>query len=412
MSGCCSGSCGDFQDFGPPASNNGTNFANRTITEISQAIPRIAELLKISPNEIKILEQWGFPAYHNSTYYTDHVVKAIGLTKDLPFLQCNKLHTRKIPAGYGLILYECRGKPDLNYVCYSTKDGSGYQVIFYACKSGTLAKIVRNNQRLAKLANKNIPPILREGLLDDVIKSSIHFLLNSKQIEKYGVRIKRGILLDGPPGNGKTMTCRYLQRLCTDNDIMWGVVNASDIDKAYNDNNLEQLFNRYTVTFFDDIDISYLSRKAGNGKVACSILSSMDGMCDAGHTIRVFTTNERIDDLDPAFIRPGRIDRRFIFDKPNDNLRGKLLTIWPTEIIENIDCQLLVAETNGNSFADLEAIRANLVTNFLFGDNTWNLHKAIHEFHEGCGSFNLKNKTTGFYRNSDNAPCDPAQRLI
>lgn len=369
--------------------------ANPILSEIDQAIPQIAEMLGIDQSEVKILDQWGFPTHHNSTRYADHPVKVLGLTETLPFIQSESLHSKKGPPGCGIILYECRNLRHLKYVCYSSKTIEGYRSLHFACKKGEVAKIIRNSRRLQKLSNQNVPPILEEGLLDEIIKNSIYFLLNSKKIEKYGVRIRRGIILDGPPGNGKTMACRYIQKLCTDNDILWGVINASDIDKAYNENAMDQIFNRYTVTFFDDIDIQYLSRKAGNGKMACSILSSMDGMCDAGHTVRIFTTNETIEDLDAAFTRPGRIDRRFVFNKPDRDLRTRLVASWPDEIINHIDCESLVNETENNTFAELEAIRANLVTNFLFGDNTWNLDKAIHEFREGMGAFKSK-KAGGF----------------
>ena len=371
-------------------SNENLQFANKILNELHQAVPKIAEILNCHVSEVKLLDSWAFPLGHFSTHYADHPVSAHGLTNELPFLQSDRFHSLKGPPGYGLVLYECRGLPGYRYVAYSTKDNSGWRSTYYACRKGQLHRVIRNCRRLEKLANQNVPPILAGGLLEEVIKSSIHFLLHSKQIEKYGVRIKRGILLDGPPGNGKTMACRYIQKLCTDNDINWGVVSASDIDKAFNENHLDQLFNRYTVTFFDDIDISYLSRKAGNGKMACSILSSMDGICDSGHTVRIFTTNEKIDDLDPAFIRPGRIDRRFLFEKPDTELRNKLINSWPEEIVKNIDIGYLIRETNENSFAELEAIRANLVTNYLFGDRTWNAKKALKEFREGCGSFTAK----------------------
>ncbi|MDD3472901.1 MAG: AAA family ATPase, partial [Syntrophaceae bacterium] len=127
------------------------------------------------------------------------------------------------------------------------------------------------------------------------------------------------------------------------------------------------------------------------GKIACSILTSMDGMAENQHCVRIFTTNEKIDALDDAFVRPGRIDRRFTFDKPDSKLRRQLLAVWPEEIVEGIGgeegCRILVHRSKNFSFAEMEAIRANLVTNFLFGDHTWNLDKAFEDFKEGAGSF-------------------------
>lgn len=379
----------------PQTTNNG-RFANSLFSELQQAMGRIAKVLHTKVDDLEVLDTWTFPSLHSFTSYADHPVKTWGLVEGLPFVCIERLHGKGSP-GYGLILYECRTQRELKYLQYCTRDPNGWKTSFYICKKGEVAKIIRNCKKMGKLASKNVQPILREGLLEEIVKNSIEFLLNSKKIEKYGVRIKRGILLDGPPGNGKTMACKYIQKLCTDNNINWGVVNASDIEKAFNDNAMEQLFNRYSVTFFDDIDISYLSRKAGKGEIACSILSSMDGMCDASHTIRIFSTNEKIDDLDEAFKRPGRIDKRFIFDKPDWQLRKKLIDSWPDEIVSAIDVEALVDQTDENTFAELEAVRANLVTNFLFGDNTWNLDKALKDLKENSGSFTTKyRKPLGF----------------
>jgi hypothetical protein len=62
----------------------------------------------------------------------------------------------------------------------------------------------------------------------------------------------------------------------------------------------------YTVKFFDDIDVAYLDRKKGNGKMACSMLTAMDGMREDENLVRIFTTNEPVEELDPAFpVRAG-----------------------------------------------------------------------------------------------------------
>jgi len=388
--------------------NNKTPFANPSFSEVQHVVPCAAKMLGIGIEEVKILEGWSFPSYHMITDYMDHPMNTQGLFDEMPFVQVRGLHNKHGSPGFGMILYECRLNRNLKYIFYHTKDNKGYADTYVFCKAGDLWKIMRNCRKMAKLAQKNEPPVLKKGLLDDVIQSSIHFLLNSKEVEKYGVRIKRGLLLDGPPGNGKTMACRYIQRLCTDKNIDWGVVTASDIDRAYNDNNMDDLFNRYTVTFFDDIDISYLSRKEGAGKISCSILTAMDGMSENHHCVRIFTTNEKIDSLDAAFVRPGRIDRRFTFDKPDTKLRRELLTVWPEEIIEGIGgetgCKELVARSRNFSFAEMEAIRANLVTNFLFGEFAWNLPKAFEDFKEGAGSFRSV-PAVGF--TSDRGECAP-----
>lgn len=368
-----------------------------TFTEIKHNFARIAEMLDTTPDNLHIVEFYEMPMRHMQTKWADKPLKTEGVYPELPILKTGRLHNKANRPGWGFILYRCYGTENLHYVLYNSIDPRGYPAIYVVCKKGDLYKIFRHGQKLAKFATVREKPVLQDGLLEDIITSSIDFLLNSKKIEKYGVRIKRGILFDGPPGNGKTMACRYIQKICSENDIWWGVVTASEIEGAFKENELDKLFNRFPVTFFDDIDISYLDRKGGDGKMACAILTAMDGMADSQHTVRFFTTNEELNSLDKAFIRPGRIDRRFIFPKPNSHLRKKLVECWHEEIVHGIDIDYLVRNTNDHSFAELEAIKTNLVTNFLFGDKTWNLEKSIQEFKDGCGAFVKKPmKSVGF----------------
>ena len=209
------------------------------------------------------------------------------------------------------------------------------------------------------------------------------FLLKAKEISHYGVKIKRGLILDGPPGNGKTMLCRYIQRLCSHNNINYSIVTASDIDNAFKDQALNDLFIQSTVTFFDDIDIEYMNRDKGNGKMACSLLTAMDGMSDSGHLVRIFTTNETVESLDKAFIRPGRIDKRITLELPDDNLRRTLIDkYWPKEITDNICVDELIKRTNRFSFAELESIRTLLVTNKILGNKGWDLDYAFKKHNE------------------------------
>lgn len=179
-----------------------------------------------------------------------------------------------------------------------------------------------------------------------------------------------------------TMACRYVQRLCIEYGIRWGTVTSADIDKAYTDKKLNDLFTMYTVTFFDDIDISYLNRQSGNGKMACSLLTAMDGMSNQTNLVRIFTTNETIESLDAAFTRPGRIDLTLTFKKPDAALRTKLVNLWPVEILLGIDVPYLISKTEGCSFAELESVRTTLVTNKLFNNAGWDLKQALEDMKE------------------------------
>jgi hypothetical protein len=350
------------------------------LSEMKRQLVRIANLLRVDDvGNLHVLDYAWFPREYMSTKFRDKVIFKTGVLPDLPHIQRRRL---QFPGqiGIGIYQYVSHLDPTLEYCLYCCR-GQYSDEVYLVVPKGKLMRLKRTALALNKLANAlTLPPVLREGMLDNIIKNTVGFLLKAKKIERYGVKIKRGVLLTGEPGNGKTMLCRHIQKLCSQNGIDWGVITSADIDQAYNDKALNDLFTAYTVSFFDDIDIQYMDRTKGNGKMACSLLTAMDGMYDSGHLVRVFTTNEEIKDLDAAFTRPGRIDKIVTLDKPDESMRRQLVDTWPEEIRDHIDVDVCIESSNGYSFAELEAIRTFLVTNKILGDDTWNLDSAFEEY--------------------------------
>ena len=116
--------------------------------------------------------------------------------------------------------------------------------------------------------------------------------------------------------------------------------------------------------------------------------------------MRIFTTNETIDKMDPAFIRPGRIDRCFNIGRPTPEQRRKLIIErWDKEILEYLmqsnNLDHLINITKDFSFAELEAIKTILVTNKLMKTKKWDLKDAIEDFYQSRDSW-APNKTVSF----------------
>ena len=315
----------------------------------------------------------------------DRAIREEGYQKDLPFIRYDNRHANVKSTGFGLALYETRGPNPIRYVVMTLKkseawEGTGLYVIV---AEKQLYRLERYWKKLASYyLGSNQPPVLYPGILDDVIKHSIGFLLDRKKIKKYGVKIRRGIALYGTPGNGKTMLCRWIQRLCAENSIEYHTVTGSELDKAYKDNEIADIFHRAPVLFFDDIDISYLNRSNANGnaKIACSLLSAMDGFDQSLNSIRIFTTNEDIHNIDPAFIRPGRIDRKFELRLPTPELRLHLIKSWHRDLLRAVPSERILSKTGGFSFADLECLKSLMVTNFLIEKPVWDLNIALQDF--------------------------------
>lgn len=350
-------------------------------SELAQLLPTIAKELGCSADDLIVHDYLRLPADYMISGLRDHPYKYFGpLGEDMPVIAVRRKNGVG-PIGYGVSFYTSREDPKLKYAIYTSK-GDWQDFSYLVIAKGNMFRYRRICQKLTRLANPaQNPPVLADGLLESVVQSTIGFLRHSHAIEKYGVRIKRGIILAGPPGNGKTMLCRHIQKLCSQRGYHWGVISSAEIDRAYHDKELTDLFRSFTVTFFDDIDVGYMDRSKGNGKMACSLLTAMDGISDGGHLVRIFTTNEELEELDPAFLRPGRIDQCYTLVAPTAIFRRKLVEkAWPQEIQDNIDIDYLVDNSENFSFAEMEAIRTFLVTNKVLGDGTWDLDRAFEEF--------------------------------
>lgn len=354
-----------------------------TIEDLRSRMNFIAGLLQCTDLHVYAYAQW--PKSYMLTDNRDRVVSTHGLAEGIPFIREKANHSKTTSfrmLGCGTVLYETKAEPKLRYVLYNTfTEDSGDEYQYLVCRKQDAFKLLRMAHRLHKLSHDTAhPPVLEDGVLDDFVQNTVGFISKAREIEKFGVRIKRGIILDGPPGNGKTMLCRYIQRLCAQRDISYGTVTSAEMDAAYERKELGDLFSEFDITFFDDIDVAYMDRTRGRANMACSLLTAMDGMQDSQHAVRIFTTNELVGDLDEAFTRPGRIDKCITLNKPDQTLRRRLVaTVWPKEITDHINVDHVIERSEGFSFAELESVRTFLVTNHVLGNGQWDLEKALGE---------------------------------
>lgn len=355
---------------------------------LASTMPRIATLLECSQDNLACLQNldtsfWSVPTLR------DKALVNLGLYEEFPFIQTSGLHKLSCD-GEGITVLQTRYDSSLRYVFvrYTKDDAWGSHNEIIVVPKGKVFKLKRHFCRQNAKANRENAPILSPGMLDEILNSSVGFLSKSRLIKKFGVKIKRGILLCGSPGNGKTLICRWLRHVCNENHISHKVVTASAILKAFQDDYLSDLVCDKPVIFFDDIDISFFSRKGESAKLACSLLAAMDGIENSGNVIRIFTTNEKTDDIDDAFLRPGRIDKIFVVDKPSDDMKLELLDRWPKEITACIPPASIVEQTGGFSFAEIEFVRSNLVVNYLNGYD-WSLEKAVYDFHQHTQTENI-----------------------
>ncbi|XP_038606801.1 ATPase family AAA domain-containing protein 2B [Tachyglossus aculeatus] len=165
-------------------------------------------------------------------------------------------------------------------------------------------------------------------------------LLYPEIFEKFKIQPPRGCLFYGPPGTGKTLVARALANECSQGDkkVAFFMRKGADCLSKWvgeSERQLRLLFDqaylmRPSIIFFDEIDGLAPVRSSRQDQIHSSIVSTllalMDGLDNRGEIVVIGATN-RLDSIDPALRRPGRFDREFLFNLPDQKARKHILQI-------------------------------------------------------------------------------------
>lgn len=151
--------------------------------------------------------------------------------------------------------------------------------------------------------------VLEDGVREELDNNIINFFNRRDIYEKNGVPFKRGVMLKGPPGTGKTFIGKILANKI--NNVTFILATAADIEDASDISNLFSMARKYspTIIFLEDVDFFAQNRFNDNyNRVTGELLNQLDGIEDNNGIVVVATTNHP-GALDEAIIhRPGRFD--------------------------------------------------------------------------------------------------------
>lgn len=212
-------------------------------------------------------------------------------------------------------------------------------------------------------------------------------LLHPELYEEMGIKPPKGVILYGGPGTGKTLLAKAVANQTSATFLR--IVGSELIQKYLGDGPrlVRQIFqvaaeHAPSIVFIDEIDAigtkRYESTSGGEREIQrtmLELLNQLDGFDDRGDVKVILATN-KIDTLDPALIRPGRIDRKILFENPDrkyfpclflerlrantfkENTKRKIFTLHTSKMSLNDDVDLdeFINQKDDLSGADIKAI--------------------------------------------------------
>ena len=214
-----------------------------------------------------------------------------------------------------------------------------------------------------------------EKLKKDMVQV-MEIMKNPAEYAKKGIRMPKGILLEGEPGNGKTLFAKALAGEAKVNFIPAKATDFESMFMAIGPMKVKLLFRKARhrspcIVFIDEFDgIGTVRNYSGsaieteNTRIVTALLNELDGFEPTNGVLVIAATNS-IKALDPALIRPGRFDAKLTVPYPDSNARKQLIKMYTREKNQSSECTTEVLDKmfEGFSCAKIESVlnRAALI---------------------------------------------------
>lgn len=278
----------------------------------------------------------------------------------------------------------------LNPIMQRALDQDDDEDNFYNFRRKTNSRKQSENFQIIENPDTNFTNVGGYSTVKEELNQCIDMLTNYKKYQDYNVRVPKGLIFEGPPGNGKTLLSKAL---AGEANTTYIAVSGSEFQEKYvgvGASRIRELFelakaNVPCVIFIDEID-AVGKKRSSDGDTATSerdstlneLLVALDGFKNTSGIFLVGATN-RIDLLDPALLRPGRVDKRIFIGNPDTNTRNEIANIHiqgkPHD--SSFVMEDFVEITNGLSGAQIENLLNEAMLHALRYDNTQFTNKDI-----------------------------------
>jgi len=224
--------------------------------------------------------------------------------------------------------------------------------------------------RDAKLSVRSLPTIEREqiilpeGVLDRIERTTFGMSRHSERLRASGRHMRRGLLLHGPPGVGKTLTAMYLATQMPDRTVV--ILTGRGLGTITPSVDLARSL-APSIVILEDVDLVAMERSSEpTNAILFELLNAMDGL-DADHDVLFVLTTNAAERIEPALAsRPGRIDHAVELSLPDADARRRLVALYGEglQLAPGAFDDELIAELEGTSPAFIRELlrRSALVT--------------------------------------------------
>jgi transitional endoplasmic reticulum ATPase len=205
-----------------------------------------------------------------------------------------------------------------------------------------------------------------DAVRDALIEAVVWPLTRPGLYEIFGIKPRKGVMLTGAPGTGKTLLAKAL---ATEAKVNFISVRGPQLLNQYvgeSERAVRAIFAKArqvapTIMFFDEIEALAPVRGGADGavleRVVAQFLTELDGIEDMKNVFLLAATN-RVDRVDPALLRPGRFDLTFTMPVPDAAARAAILAIHMGRmpLADDVDISAIAAETDGFVGASLAGL--------------------------------------------------------